>query len=199
MNKVLRLIAGSALLLVFLAGCEQTFTPKPRGYFKIKFPERKYQVFNEPGYPYTFEYPVYARVVKDSLFFGEKAENPWWINLEFPSLDGKVYMSYKEIGKNGNSYEKLVNDAFKLTYKHTLKASSINEKPIHTPNDVYGLFYDVEGDAASAKQFYATDSVHHFLRGALYFDATPNADSLAPVHQFLQEDMWHMVQTLKWK
>ncbi|PUZ28241.1 gliding motility lipoprotein GldD [Chitinophaga parva] len=199
MNKVLRLIAGSALLLVFLAGCEQTFTPKPRGYFKIKFPERKYQVFNEPGYPYTFEYPVYAKVVKDSLFFGEKAENPWWINLEFPSLNGKVYMSYKEIGKNGNSYEKLVNDAFKLTYKHTLKASSINEKPIHTPNDVYGLFYDVEGDAASAKQFYATDSVHHFLRGALYFDATPNADSLAPVHQFLQEDMWHMVQTLKWR
>lgn len=199
MNKVLRLITGSALLLVVLAGCEQTFTPKPRGYFKIKFPERKYQVFNEPGYPYTFEYPVYAKVVKDSLFFGEKAENPWWINLEFPALNGKVYMSYKEIGKNGNAYEKLVNDAFKLTYKHTLKASSINEKPIHTPNDVYGLFYDVEGDAASAKQFYATDSVHHFLRGALYFDATPNADSLAPVHQFLQEDMWHMVQTLKWR
>lgn len=199
MNKILRLIAGSALLLVLLAGCEQTFTPKPRGYFKIKFPERKYRVFNEPGYPYTFEYPVYANVVKDSLFFGEKAENPWWINLEFPSLSGKVYMSYKEIGKNENSYEKLVNDAFKLTYKHTLKASSINEKPIHTPNDVFGLFYDVEGDAASGKQFYATDSVRHFLRGALYFDATPNADSLAPVHQFLQEDMWHMVQTLKWK
>ncbi|SCC58612.1 gliding motility-associated lipoprotein GldD [Chitinophaga costaii] len=199
MNTLLRLLASSALLLVLLAGCDPVFTPKPRGYFKMKFPERKYRVFDQPGYPYTFEYPVYANVVKDSLFFGEKAENPWWINLEFPTLNGKVYMSYKVIGAGDNSYEKLVNDAFKLTYKHTYKASAIDEKPIHTPNDVYGLFYNVSGDAASAKQFYATDSVKHFLRGALYFDATPNADSLAPVHQFLQEDMWHLVQTLKWR
>ena len=199
MNRFIRIIAGSALLLVLLAGCEQTLTPKPRGYFQIKFPERKYRVFDEPGYPYTFEYPVYANVVKDSLFFGEKAENPWWINLEFPTLNGKVYMSYKVIGTGENSYGKLVNDAFKLTYKHTYKASAIDEKPIHTANEVYGLFYNVSGDAASAKQFYATDSVKHFIRGALYFDATPNADSLAPVHQFLQEDMWHLVQTLKWK
>jgi gliding motility-associated lipoprotein GldD len=143
---------------------------------------------------------VYANIVKDSLFFGEKTENPYWINVEFPTLNGKIYMSYKEIGKGENDFQKLVNDAFKMTYKHTYKAEYIEEKSIGNPdNHIYGLFYDVGGNAASAKQFYVTDSVKHFLRGALYFDAAPNADSLAPVHKFLQQDMLHLVETLKWR
>jgi len=189
------------LLLAFtFAACEQSYTPKPRGYFQINFPKREYRVFDVPGYPYTFEYPVYANIVKDSLFFGQKTENPYWINVEFPSMNGKIYMSYKEIGKNDkNNFQQLVNDAFKMTYKHTYKAEYIDEKTIHTPFNVSGEFYDVGGNAASAKQFYATDSTVHFLRGALYFDAAPNADSLAPVQQFLKEDMWHLVETLKWR
>lgn len=189
------------LFLFILLGvaCEQAYTPKPRGYFNISFPKKEYRSFDQPGYPYTFEYPVYARITQDTMFFGETPENPYWINIEFPTLNGKIYMSYKEIGKHNNNLEKLVNDAFKMTYKHTYKADYIEEKDIHNPNGVSGLFYDVGGNAASAKQFFATDSSRHFLRGALYFDAAPNADSLAPVHRFLQEDMWHLVQTLRWK
>lgn len=187
------------VLFLFITACEQAYTPKPRGYFEIKFPERKYQVFDKPGYPYTFEYPVYANIIKDSLFFGEKTENPYWINVEFPDLNGKIYMSYKEIGKTQNNFQQLINDAFKMTYKHTYKAEYINENAIATPNNVFGLYYEVGGNAASAKQFFVTDSVHHFLRGALYFDAAPNADSLAPVNEFLQQDMVHLVETLKWR
>ena len=191
------------LLFVFIllgaAACEQVYTPKPRGYFNIPFPKKEYRLFDKPGYPYTFEYPVYAQITQDTTFFGETPENPYWINIEFPSLNGKIYMSYKEVGKHNNTLEKLVNDAFKMTYKHTYKADYIEEKDIHNPNGVNGLFYEVGGNAASAKQFFATDSARHFLRGALYFDAAPNADSLAPVHKFLQEDMWHLVETLKWR
>lgn len=202
MTKIrLQLPAYSWLLILLLltTACEQSYTPKPRGYFEIKFPKREYRLFDQPGYPYTFEYPAYANVVKDSLFFGGKTENPYWINVEFPSLNGKIYMSYKEIGKGQNDFQQLINDAFKMTYKHTYKAEYINENTIATPNHVTGAFYDVGGNAASAKQFFATDSVHHFLRGALYFDAAPNADSLAPVNQFLQQDMIHLVETLKWR
>jgi gliding motility-associated lipoprotein GldD len=57
----------------------------------------------------------------------------------------------------------------------------------------------VEGNAATARQFYLTDSSRHFLRGALYFDTAPNSDSLAVVNDFLQEDMLHLIQTLRWK
>ncbi|WP_143308285.1 gliding motility lipoprotein GldD [Chitinophaga vietnamensis] len=191
-------LAFFSLLILSLTACDNGYTPKPRGYFKIKFPERKYRTFDMPGYPYTFEYPEYATVVKDTSFFGEKPENPYWINIDFPSLNGKIYMSYKIIGGE-NTFQKLVNDAFKMTYKHTYKAEYIDENVIHTPNNVNGTFYEVGGNAASAKQFFATDSVHHFLRGALYFDVRPNADSLAPVHQFLEQDMWHMVETLHWR
>lgn len=183
----------------FLAACQQQgHTPKPRGYFRIDLPEKRYQLFNEPGYPYTFEYPAYARIVKDTLFFDEKAENPWWINVELPEFNGKIYLSYKEVGAK-NTMDKLVTDAFKLTYKHTYKAESIEEEAIQTPNGVSGLFYEVAGNAASAKQFFVTDSSNHFLRGALYFYAQPNADSLAPVTRFVEEDMRHMVNTLKWR
>ncbi|WP_341834197.1 gliding motility lipoprotein GldD [Chitinophaga pollutisoli] len=193
-----RLLPLLILAFSFTACQQQGHTPKPRGYFRIDLPEKQYQLFDRPGYPYTFEYPVYANVVKDSLFFGEDTENPWWINLEFPEFNGKIYMSYKQVGGK-NALDKLVNDAFKLTYKHTYKAESIEEEAITLPNGVSGLFYQVAGNAASAKQFFVTDSSNHFLRGALYFYAQPNADSLAPVTRFVEEDMRHLVNTLKWR
>ncbi len=187
-------------LVVFfgVAGCQSSFTPKPRGYFRIHFPEKKYKTFDEPGYPYTFEYPVYARIEKDTSFFNQKPENPWWINIAFPDFEGKLYLSYKIIGQK-YTLEKLINDAYEMTYKNSLKAEAIVPERFETLHHVSGMFYNVSGNAATARQFYATDSVRHFLRGALYFYATPNADSLQPVVNFIQKDMWHLLETLEWK
>jgi hypothetical protein len=78
--------------------CNSSYTPRERGYFRIDFPERSYQVFNEPGYPYTFEYPVYGKITRDSSFFEDNPDNPYWINLDFPQFNGRVYLSYKSIG-----------------------------------------------------------------------------------------------------
>ena len=183
--------------LLFLISCNSSYTPKPKGYFRIEFPEKKYQLFDQPGYPYTFEYPVYANIVKDTVFFGEATENPWWININFPSFNGRIYVSYKSIGKN--SIDKLLNDAFNLTNKHTSKAYSIDESRIETPNQIHGMLFNVGGNVATANQFFLTDSAKHFLRGALYFDATPNEDSLGIVNLFLQEDMKHMINTFHWR
>lgn len=182
--------------IVVVIACNSPFTPKPRGYFKIELPKKEYKVFNEPGYPYTFEYPVYAEVVKDSLFFGEQTENPWWVNIDFPTFNGKVYVSYKQVGTN--NFNSLVNDAFKLTSKHTQKAYSIDDSVIATNNGVHGIFFKVGGDVATANQFFLSDTSKHFLRGALYFDATPNEDSLSVVNSFLIEDVKHLINTFKW-
>src|SRR5581483_8344905 len=148
-------ITGALILFVLAVACNSTFTPKQKGYFKIDFPKHAYQVFDQPGYPYTFEY---------------KPENPYWINIDFPRFNGKIYISYKDIGKN--DLTKLVNDAYNLTYKHSSKATEILDSPMHTPNGVSGVFFTVGGNAATAKQFFVTDSTKHFLRGALYFDAS---------------------------
>jgi gliding motility-associated lipoprotein GldD len=181
----------------FFTACNSPYTPKPKGYFKINFPEKKYQTFDVAGYPYTFEYPVYAQILKDSTFFNTQAENPWWINIDFPQFNGRIYISYKAIG--ANQLDKLVNDAFKLTNKHTTKASSIDEMLINTPNNIHGVFFNVGGDVATANQFFVTDSSRHFLRGALYFDATPNQDSLGIVNDYLVKDMQHLINTFKWR
>jgi gliding motility-associated lipoprotein GldD len=180
-----------------IAACNSDYVPRPRGYFQVPLPEHRYQVFDREGYPYTFEYPVYANVVKDSTFFEESAENPYWINVEFPQFNGRIYVSYKEIGKQ--SFDKLRDDAYKMTYKHTLKATSVEDSPMVTPQGISGVFFKVGGNAATSQQFYLTDENRHFLRGALYFDTTPNEDSLSVVNAFLAEDLRHLINSFKWK
>ena len=185
-------------LLISLAACNNDYIIKPRGYFKIDFPQKEYQKFDNPVYPYSFEYPVYAEILKDSLFFDKKAENPYWINGSFPRFNGKIYISYKEVGKN--NFDSLVNDAFTMSYKqHTYKASSIEPTPFTTPNKLNGIYFSLKGNTATANQFFITDSSRHFLRGALYFDAVPNEDSLRPVNNFLQKDLQHLINTLQWR
>jgi len=184
------------LLPGFIISCNSPYTPKPRGYFRIDFPSHEYQSFNRPEFPYSFEYPTYARIQRDTSFFGDRPENPFWINIDFPRFNARIYISYKDV--NGN-FDKLREDAYKMTYKHTYKASSIEDSLISSPLGVHGIFFNVGGNAATAKQFFVSDSLHHFLRGALYFDTTPNADSLSIVNDFIQQDMNHLINTLRWK
>jgi gliding motility-associated lipoprotein GldD len=177
--------------------CNSPYIPKPTGYFKIDFPAKQYILFNERGFPYSFEYPIYGKIVRDTSFFGDSPENPWWINIEFPQFNGRVYISYKVIGKY--KLDKLLNDAFNLTNKQSVKASYINDSLINTPEDVHGMFFRVSGDVATANQFFLTDSTKNFLRGALYFDTTPNQDSLKPVNDFLVQDLMHLINSLHWR
>lgn len=187
-------------LYVLLSACRpETYVPKPRGYYEVSLPQHEYQKFDEPGFPYSFEYPVYGRIVKDTNFFGQKPENPYWISVDFPQLGGQVYISYKQVSPS-QPYAKLLEDSYEMTQFHTKKADYIGNASFSRSEErVYGELYNVTGNAASAYQFYAGDSAHHFLRGALYFDVTPNADSLKPINEFLRKDMERMLQTLRWK
>jgi gliding motility-associated lipoprotein GldD len=200
--------------LLFLA-CNSPYVSKKRGYFNIDLPQRSYQQFAPKDFPYSFEYPVYAKVVKDTTYFDANPEDPYWINIDFPQFHGRIFLSYKSIGKkalykvkqpNGsykdslgiNVFDNLVNDAFKLTNKNDVVANSINDTRIQTPNGVSGVFFKVGGNAATSRQFFLSDTTRNFIRGALYFDVTPNADSLKPVLDFLQVDMDHMINTFRW-
>lgn len=175
--------------------CNSDYTLKQRGYFKIDLPLHQYQKYERPGSPYSFEYPVYSNIVRDTTFFEARPENDYWINIDFPQFYGKIYISYKEIRKN--NFDSLIADAFKMTYKHTSKATEIRDSLMKTPLGLTGVFFRVGGNAATAKQFFITDSVKHFVRGALYFDASPNADSLEVVNNFLEQDMKHLINTLR--
>ena len=216
MNR--QLFSYLIIILAFsiLAGCNSTYTSKKKGYFKIDLPEHGYTAFNNPAFPYAFEYPVYASIIQDSTYFDSSPENPYWINIDFPALHARVFLSYKIIGGKAyykikqadgsykdstgiNQFDRMVNDAFNLTNKNEALASSIKDSIIHTKNNISGIFFKVGGNAATARQFFLSDTTRHFLRGALYFDATPNADSLRPVQDFLQKDLEHMINSFQWK
>src|SRR5258705_13278353 len=95
-----------------LVSCNSNYTAgKKKGYFKIEFPEKKYQVFDQPGYPYSFEYPVYSNIIKDSTFFDDKAGD-YWINIDIPRFRGRIHVSYKPINAQ-NKFDSLVRDGFK--------------------------------------------------------------------------------------
>lgn len=184
------------MVALALVSCNSEYTPKRKGYYRIDFPKHEYRSFNKPGFPYTFEYPAYANIIQDTTFFEDKPDNPYWINIDFPRFNGRIYISYKTIQQG--EFTKLVNDAFTMTYKHTSKATEITDSLFKTPTGLTGVYFAVGGNAATAKQFFVSDSIRHFLRGALYFDATPNEDSLGIVNDFLQADMKHLINTLQW-
>lgn len=187
------------LVITFLPSCEDPiYTPKPKGYFRIELPDKAYQRFVAPDCPYSFEYPVYSSIERHNTFFGEDITDSCWLDIRIPKLTGDIHLSYKPITQQ-NSLEKLIEDAHKMAYKHTLKADYIDESLISTPNGIGGILYELGGNSASNIQFYVTDSTKHFLRGSLYFGATPNQDSLAPVIQFVRADMLHLIETLRWE
>lgn len=179
--------------LIWMSSCGGGYVPKPRGYFRIDFPEKEYIVL-DTNLPYTFEYPVYTEILPDHL----SPDQAYWINIDYPGYKGKVHLSYKVI--DGNLVEYL-EDSRTMVVKHIQKASSIEDQLIIRPEDnVYGLKYRISGiGAASPYQFFVTDSATHFLRGALYFNVVPNNDSLQPVIDFITEDIDHLINTLKWK
>lgn len=210
-------IISFIFLMTFVLSCNSNYTSKPTGYFNIELPEEhRYQDFNLEGYPYGFQYPTYGNIVQDSTYFEDSPENDYWINLDFPQFDAKVFLSYKKIGGNSvykikkadgsykdslgiNKFEMMVNDAFTLTSKNDVVAKYIRDSPFVTAKNISGVSFKVGGDAATAQQFFLTDSTKNFIRGALYFNATPNADSLKPVLEFLQKDIAHFINSFYWK
>lgn len=144
-------------------------------------------------YPYRFEYPTYARVLPD---IDEQSE-PYWVNVEFPDFGGTLYISYKKVNNNVYQY---FEDARSFVTKHIPKAEDISTRKISNDSSrVWGLVYDIQGSGvASSYQFCLTDSSRHLVRGALYFNSVPNNDSLAPVLDFIEEDIDHLISTLKW-
>lgn len=213
MKSLFRLLVS---ILFFLTACNSESTVKPRGYFNIELPSQKqYVSFNRPDFPFSFDYPSYGNITQDSTFFENKPSNPYWINIDYPQYEAKIYLSYIIVNsktvskiktKDGyedsvviNTIDKLTNDAFALTNKHSIKANSIDEIEVHPSPGVNGFIFEVGGNAASLKQFFLTDSTKHFIRGALYFNATPKEDSVKPVSQFLFQDMKQLVNTLRWK
>jgi gliding motility-associated lipoprotein GldD len=181
------------LILLFLVGCSD-YIPKPYGYPRIEYPEKVYKSA-DPLAPFTFDIPTYALLIPDT---GANAED-YWYNLQFPKFNATFHLSYKPIqtAENLNGY---IEDSRKLVFKHTIKAEEIEERSIaDTSVDVYGMLYDLYGETATPLNLYLTDRNDHFVRGAFYFNARTEKDSILPVQKFLKKDIIHLIESFRWK
>lgn len=201
MNNIKKIIHYALLLvlscLLFTACSESTPTPKPRAYPRVMYPEKAYQQFDENYCSFTFQYPKYAEIQQDTDFFNEKPVHPCWFDVYIPAFDSRLHVSYYPISKE-NTFDNLKKDAFEMLDWHNKKANYIDEQRIEKPNGVSGYVFTLDGPAASPMQFYLTDSTSHFVRAALYFNTEVNADSMAPVYKFVEEDVLKMLETFEW-
>lgn len=171
---------------------DEVYTPKPKGYPRIAFDAKAYKLYDSIC-PYSFEIPVYSFIDNDK----HRGADPCWLNVNFPKYRAKIHLSYKPIT---NNLDTVLEQSRDFAVKHQVKSTGIDETVIVRDSArVFGLVYDISGNTASNVQFYLTDSTHHFMRGALYFDAPPNIDSLKIVVDFLRKDIVHMIQTFRWK
>lgn len=184
---------------MLLLGCnEPPVVPKPRMYPKVEYPSRNITQFNEDYCNFTFEFPDYGTVHQEESFFDEKPKDPCWFDLEIKSLNAQIHCSYSPV-KIGE-FDDLVNDAFKLTGKHNIKAEFRRESLIENKeNEVYGLLFELEGPVATPIQFYLSDSTRHFFRASLYYNDKVNPDSTQVITEFLYQDIQHMIETFRWR
>lgn len=191
------------LLLVFpllWLSCSEAPTARPDAFMRIGLPSTDNYAPLKESAPFGLDINAEAKViVKDVLAEEENEEvreGEYWLDVVYPTVLSTVQFTYKPVD---NNLEALVRDAQQLAYKHTVKASGMREQFFeYKDKKVYGLYYELSGASATTTQFYATDSTQHFLRGVLYHYSAPNADSLAPVTQFMQAEILEMISSLHW-
>lgn len=173
------------LFSFLLQSCKEEVLPKPSAELRLEYDRPEWGELNTSEF--RFQYNKIGVL---------ENENGTSITLEYPKMKGEIFINYKKVD---NNIDKLLSDAQKFSYEHTAKADAISEQPfINDEHEVYGMLYEVSGDAASQAQFYLTDSTTHFVTGSLYFLARPNYDSIYPAAAYLREDIRRIMETLRW-
>lgn len=185
----MRKLFMNILLVVFLVSCGEDTRPRPKAFLALEYPEAEYEPVDF-NCPYSFE--------KNKLAAVADAKNPryCWKNLKYEAMNAEIFLTYQPVNANLDS---LLRDAQKLPLQHTIKADLIEgDTYINEYHKTYGMFYTVDGDAASQAQFYLTDSVRHFLTGSVYFNAQPNFDSILPAAAYIKADIRHLMESVQW-
>jgi gliding motility-associated lipoprotein GldD len=188
------LAALCTIFTVCITSCdneEPIYSPKPKGYTRIDFPNKKYRLYDSVC-PFKFEIPNYA-----SIGAAKGCKEPCCINLDFKKFNATLYLAYRPVTNNIATY---LDDSHYFANKHQSMATGLDEIAVLRDSaKVYGLIFDISGNTASSVQFYVTDSTKHFLRGSLYFNNVPNIDSMQIVVDFLKKDILHLINTTSWK
>lgn len=174
-------------LLAVLSSCKEDPIPKPPAQLRLDYAAAEYRTYSADC-PFAFE------MNKAALLKSKRDCN---LTIDYPDMKATIYLTYKPVSGN---IRLLLKDAQKLTYEHVIKADNIVEQPfVNRGGKVYGMFYEVNGNAATNSQFYVTDSIAHFIEGSVYFYAKPNFDSVMPAVDYVKKDMKKIMESIRWK
>ena len=187
------------LLVLFQLGCAERGVSivRPHQYPKLEFPTGAFEKVTNEECPFTLEIPSYAKVKQKEFIFGNEPANPCWFDIVVPKLNAAIHCSYYPVASR-KDFDNLVNDAFTMASKHNVKASHRDEYVIRNKQGSSGLVFRINGPVATPYQFFISDTTNHFFRGSLYFDQQVNADSIAPVISFLENDIEKILNSLNW-
>ncbi|MEH6534882.1 MAG: gliding motility lipoprotein GldD [Psychroserpens sp.] len=175
--------------------CGNDPLPKPKAMLRLEYQKPAYSKV-DVRLPFTFEKNRAADKISNIKLDG--INDSYGVNINYPEMKGTIYLTYKKV--NETNLNNLLRDAQNITQKHTMKADEIESIIYENPEqNVFGMFYEVGGNAASQSQFYATDSINHFLSGSLYFYAKPNYDSIYPAAVYLKNDIRRIMESIEWK
>jgi len=178
---------------IFVGGCNSDHQPKPLGYNRLILPPHEYVTLPDT-LPYSFEYSKHATLLRDTSRIREN----FWIEIYYPQVKSNIHITYKAITSE-KLLKEFMDDAYKLTSKHQIKAYAINEVITTTPSGKTAVIAELEGEVPSQFQFTITDSSKNFIRGALYFNTRVANDSLAPAIEYMKKDIMQIINTLAWK
>jgi len=177
-----------AVGIFVVSSCKEDVLPKPSASLRLDYPEATYKTFDDASCPFTFEVNSEGKI---------SSEENCNLTIQYPKMKATIFFSFKPVNNNINS---LLRDAQTLTYKHVVKADDIIEQPfLNNENGVYGMFYELNGNAATNAQFYLTDSTRYFVDCSVYFYAKPNFDSIMPAASYLRNDLQNMMESFRWK
>lgn len=216
--RIKNILLGFAAAAICTACGGGDYSPKPQAYLRIDMPEHSYWLVDSlrihPGdtlvsgtdtmvaitgscktFPFTFEANECVELKEKGAPKGEE-----WLDLVYPQWDGVVFLTYKRLRSPADLRGQIDTSAH-LLENHYQFASGIDEQVFENDDHtVHAVKWHLKGkNVASTYQFYATDSLHHFLRGALFVNHTPNNDSLAPLLEYMQRDIDHLIETLRWR
>ncbi|MGD9328204.1 MAG: gliding motility lipoprotein GldD [Cyclobacteriaceae bacterium] len=203
--KIFKLI----IFLLFIS-CTSDYMPKPKGYNRIELPDHEY-VGIPDTLPYYFEISKLARLNTDTTWtymnkvkeqYKDKSDltdERYWIDLIYDTLLADIQITYKPIYGRQELMKEYFSDSYKLTSQHQIKAYAIDEIIMITKNGYAASIAEISGEVPSQIQFVTTDSLRHFMRGALYFKTATQNDSLAPAIQYIKNDIIHLLNTLQWR
>lgn len=191
--KQVFLLGAGMLIVTLVVSCQREYLPKPLGYNRLDLPTPEYHSLPDT-LPYDFEYSVHAQLLPDT----SRIHGSYWIEIYYPELKSNIHITYKKVN-NEQLLKEFVDDSYRLTSKHQIKAYAIDESIVKTPSGKTAVVEEIQGEVPSQFQFTMTDSTRNFVRGALYFNTKVQNDSLAPAIEYMKKEIMHLINTLEWR